>query len=547
MNEQTIKHAWQIDRELRLSAIPLDRRTHGSNWYTSETAFPYGDDLIAMFWFSSVPGSGAPEIPYLEMVQAMGNKGYDVSAAERLLSKCLKLVETTDLRYTKKVDPELRALTSELLHEIHYAPLDPAHPYWTYAHPTTWDEVRAAMPAVADGAAQHSSAATPDGAALTGSLSNAPVGSPTASTAILNAFKAAAPGASSVSGVGAVTATSAPTNKAIGANTTSGARAARPSSSLPSDLEARIHAGWLGQLAGGAFGTAIEGYHTLQLEKIYGRIDAYITQPETVNDDVVYELAFLDAFERRGRNVTSRDIGREWVRQIPFGWSAEWVALHNMTDGILPPESGSWRNPYSNWIGAQMRGMVCGLVAPAQPMEAARLAHIDGLVSHAENGVYGEMYAAVLSALAFVQNDPRALLVEAARFIPKKSEYAAVLSICLDTVEHSENAEVAWAILDKHFERYNWIHAYPNIAAVITALWFGAGDMSESFRILAHAGLDVDCNAGLVGTVLGVMNGVPEKWGAPLNDTLETYLAGKERLSIRALAARTARLAEHAE
>jgi len=67
--------------------------------------------------------------------------------------------------------------------------------------------------------------------------------------------------------------------------------------------------------------------------------------------------------------------------------------------------------------------------------------------------------------------------------------------------------------------------------------------MTESFRILAHAGLDVDCNAGLVGTVLGIMGGVPEQWGAPLHDTLETYLAGKEKISIQALAARTARLA----
>jgi hypothetical protein len=67
--------------------------------------------------------------------------------------------------------------------------------------------------------------------------------------------------------------------------------------------------------------------------------------------------------------------------------------------------------------------------------------------------------------------------------------------------------------------------------------------MTESFRILAHAGLDVDCNAGLVGTVLGIINGISDKWGKPLNDKLETYLAGKEHLSIQALANTTARLA----
>lgn len=75
------------------------------------------------------------------------------------------------------------------------------------------------------------------------------------------------------------------------------------------------------------------------------------------------------------------------------------------------------------------------------------------------------------------------------------------------------------------------------------ALWHAHGDLTTAFRWLAHAGLDVDCNAGLVGTVLGILYGAPEKWAAPLNDLLETYLRGKERLSIRALAARTAHLA----
>jgi hypothetical protein len=67
--------------------------------------------------------------------------------------------------------------------------------------------------------------------------------------------------------------------------------------------------------------------------------------------------------------------------------------------------------------------------------------------------------------------------------------------------------------------------------------------MTAAFRLLAHAGLDVDCNAGLVGNVLGVMHGVPQRWSVPLGDLLETYIPGKERLSIRQLAERTARLA----
>lgn len=311
-------------------------------------------------------------------------------------------------------------------------------------------------------------------------------------------------------------------------------------------LDDKVLAGWQGQLAGGAFGTAIEGYHSDRIAEVYGTIDCYVTEPETVNDDVVYELVFLDVFERMGRGITSRDIGLEWVRQIPFGWSAEWVALHNMNDGILPPLSGSWRNPYSEWIGAQMRGMICGMLAPGWPMEAARLAHTDAVVSHAANGVYGEIYAAVLTSLAFVRTDARLLLNEAARYLPGKSEYAAIVRECLEVAGRETDPRAAWRILDKRFEKYNWIHAYPNIAADILALWFGAGDMTQAFQLLAHTGLDVDCNAGLVGNVLGVMSGVPDQWAAPIGDRLETYLRGKETLSISGLARRTARLAREA-
>lgn len=462
MTDPIVRQAWEIDRQLRLNAVPVDRRKESSNWYTSETVFPTGDDLIALFWEARVPGSGAPEIPYVEMVESMANKGYSMDAAEALLPEGLRLAQAGDR-------PNLRALTARLLAAVHSAPPDPASPYWTYDHPAGWPAVAAAMDPAAR-AASHSPAEIPD-------------------------------------------------------------------------LDERILAGWTGQLAGGAFGTAIEGYHYRQILNVYGRIEAYITKPETMNDDVTYELVFLDVFERMGRALTSAELGLEWLRQIPFGWSAEWVALHNLQDGLLPPESGRYRNPYSDWIGAQMRGMVCGMLAPGWPSEAARLAHIDGVISHSANGVYGELYAAVLTSLAFIRSEPRALIFEALRFLPQGSEYVHVAQECLQTLRSEQDPQRAWEILDRRFERYNWIHAYPNLAADLLALWHSGGDMTKAFSWLAYAGLDVDCNAGLVGNVLGVMRGTPAQWAEPLGDTLETYLPGKEKLSIRGLAARTARLA----
>ncbi|HEY5485650.1 MAG TPA: ADP-ribosylglycohydrolase family protein, partial [Candidatus Cryosericum sp.] len=292
-----------------------------------------------------------------------------------------------------------------------------------------------------------------------------------------------------------------------------------------------------------AFGTAIEGYTGQRISEVYGDVRSYVTDPETMNDDVVYELALLDAFESHGRGLTSQDIADEWLRQIPFGWSAEWIAIQNLRAGLTPPGSGSYRNPYSDWIGVQMRGMICGMLAPGQPLEAVRLAHLDGVVSHAANGVYGGMYAAALTALAYVRDDPRVVAVEAAGYVPQGSEYAAVLHECLDMVTRESDVSSALAWAEQRFEQYNWIHAYPNMAVDIISLWYGGRDITESFALLARGGLDIDCNAGLVGTVLGVMGGVPALWADPIGDRLETYIPGKERLSIHALAERTVRLA----
>jgi len=455
-----MKKAWQMERELRKSATPLDRRLHSSNWYESDFQVPYGDQLMLMFWDSKVPGSGAPEIPYLSMVQAMGNRGFDVSSAEVLLPQGI------DLFQAGKID-ELRVITAQILAALNTAPIDPANPIHQYHHPSTWEESLAAMGTI------------------------------------------------------------------------------HPENLLKSDkdLAEKIYQGWLGQLAGGSFGTAIEGYTGEQIQNVYGNIREYITTPETTNDDVVYELIYLDVFERLGRNLSSMDIGLEWVRQIQFGWSAEWVALRNLNQGILPPHSGSFNNPFAHWIGAQMRGMVCGMLAPGWPLEAARLAYLDGVVSHEHNGVYGEIYAAVLTSLAFIHQDVRTILKEATQYLPQKSEYAAVVHYCLNKLASNDDPASIWSDFDRKFERYNWIHAYPNIAAVLYALWYGNGDMTETFSLLAKAGVDVDCNAGLAGTILGILQPVPAEWATPLGDRLETYIKGKEVLSIRELAQKTTSLA----
>lgn len=305
------------------------------------------------------------------------------------------------------------------------------------------------------------------------------------------------------------------------------------------DYEEKIYWGWMAQICGGAFGTALEGYTTSNLREVFSEVRDYVRKPNTFNDDITYELAFLKAFEIKGYDITSREIAEKWVAHIPFGWSAEDVALRNIKQGIYPPESGYLCNPFYEWIGAQMRGAVCGMVAPGHPKLAAKLAWEDGTVSHYNNGVLGEIFNAILTSLAFIITDVRILLTETINMIPKDSEYYSVIKFALNSCISSDNWEEAWKQCEKKYERYNWIHAYPNAAAEVIALWYGNGSFDETMHIIGMEGQDVDCNAAQIATVLGIIYGPKEittKWTGPIGDHLDTYVRGMKQMKISELA-----------
>ena len=322
-----------------------------------------------------------------------------------------------------------------------------------------------------------------------------------------------------------------------------------PTAERPPEGEALFQAnlrGWQGQIVGGAIGTAIEGYTTDNIRRAFGEIYDYVRTPNTYNDDITYELALMEAAKKHGKNMTAADIAQQWVALIPMGWSAEDIALKNLQLGIFPPQSGKMNNPYREWIGAQMRGAVCGMLHPGDPREAARLAFMDGGISHHNNGVLGEVFNAVLTALAYVKTDIRDLLCQAIDMMPDDSEYGAVVRFALEQCKKHDAWEPAWRVCEKKYERYNWIHAYPNAAAEVIALWFGQNDFDETMHICAMQGYDVDCNAAQVGTVVAISSGndLAEKWLNPIGDELVTYLRGSKQFSIRELSRETARLAD---
>jgi hypothetical protein len=103
--------------------------------------------------------------------------------------------------------------------------------------------------------------------------------------------------------------------------------------------------------------------------------------------------------------------------------------------------------------------------------------------------------------------------------------------------------ENAWRACEKKYERYNWIHAYPNACAEVVALWFGNGSFDETIHICCMEGLDVDCNGAQIATLLGILHEektLDGRWKDPIGDVLHTYMRGLNEISIKGLAKWTA-------
>lgn len=299
-----------------------------------------------------------------------------------------------------------------------------------------------------------------------------------------------------------------------------------------------IKASWISQFIGAAMGTMVEGYTSENLYEAFGDVKDYLRKPNTYNDDITFEIAFLDAFKDKGYEVTSEDIALSWIGLIPAGWSAEELALRNIRLGMLPPESATFNNPFNEWIGAQMRGGICGMVAPGNPRLAAKLAWEDGQVSHINNGILGEVFNAVMTSLAFVEDDVKEIVKSAISMIPSDSEYYSVIKFAYDSCLKHDNWQDAHKECSEKYIKYNWIHAYPNACCEIIALMYGNGDYEKTLNIITMCGVDADCNAGMIMPILGIQKGmsiIPQRLISTAFDKLVTYMRAYEEIELEEL------------
>lgn len=341
----------------------------------------------------------------------------------------------------------------------------------------------------------------------------------------------------------------------------------------------RLHAAWLGRAAGCLLGKPVE---KLPLDGIralaratgnwplatwftargapaellaahpWNRRSAPTSLAENIDgmpedDDLDHPLLTLLLLQRHGRSFTTADLARLWLDELPAGrvFTAERIAYGNLLAGVEPPETASRRNPFREWIGAQIRADVHGWTHPGDPAGAAAQAHRDAVLTHTGNGVYGAMFtAAALAVAAGGESDVHGCLAAGLRVVPPHSRYARAIRLGVETARTEADFDV---VVDRlhavYADTHHWVHVLPNSALLAAALTHADGDFTRSIGRAVSGGWDTDSNGATAGSLAGLLAGgadaLPEHWTAPLKNRLATSVAGFHHVGFDALAALT--------
>jgi len=265
------------------------------------------------------------------------------------------------------------------------------------------------------------------------------------------------------------------------------------------------------------------------------------------DDDTNYMVMGYEIIKRFGRDFKPGHVALAWQQLQPKEsyCTAERRAFINFTNRITPPASAQYKNVFREWIGAQIRGDYFGYINPQNPEEAAKMAFNDASISHIKNGIYGEMWASAMIALAFSTNNMVDIIKGGLAQIPYTSRLYERVSAVLDWYSEGLTKEECF---NKIYEEWNdhisheWCHTISNAMIVAASLLYGEGDYAKSICMAVEAGFDTDCNGATVGSILGITNGIDgigKEWTEPFKDTLQTTLFGYDKVKISEMAKKT--------
>ena len=346
-----------------------------------------------------------------------------------------------------------------------------------------------------------------------------------------------------------------------------------PCGTIPYDKKAlrdKISGAWSGRVIGCMLGKTVEGIRTNELIPFLKETDNYpmhryiyrtdltndIIEKYTfgfagrpyadeinsmpVDDDTNYTVLAQEIIDKCGKGFTPFDVAKAWLKyQGKDAYcTAERVAYCNFVNGYCPPESAIYKNPYREWIGAQIRGDYFGYINPGNPELAAELAWRDASISHVKNGIYGEMFISAMLAVAATTSDIEKIILSGLAEIPSTSRLFEDVSSVIEAYNNNIPQQKCFDMIHKKYDEYTahgWCHTISNAMIVAASLLYGEGDFAKSICMAVETGFDTDCNGATVGSILGMANGIrsiPEYWTKPFNDTISTTIFGMHSVKI---------------
>jgi ADP-ribosylglycohydrolase len=255
------------------------------------------------------------------------------------------------------------------------------------------------------------------------------------------------------------------------------------------------------------------------------------------DDDLNFTMLGVRLLERAGREFDALDVAKLWLDFLPPGriFTAERVAMRNLLEAYLPPETARRRNPFREWIGARLRVDAYGWSSGGDPLTAARLAWHDARVSHTANGVYAAMFMAAAHAASLTAESPATCADVGLAVVPATSRLAEALSFARSL---EGDWEARLDALHARYGQYHWVHAIPNTALVAAALWT-FDEYPAAVCGAVQGGWDTDTNGAAVGSILGALRPIDERWSAPLHGRFASSLPGFDAITLDELVRRT--------
>jgi len=336
------------------------------------------------------------------------------------------------------------------------------------------------------------------------------------------------------------------------------------------NYQEKLEGALLGRMAGCTLGAPVEFWSVDKMKALaegnkekFPPTDywSYVPEPETkrygvsprkkytrngldgvpVDDDIVYTLLGLLIVEDFGGDFSVEDVGKAWIKYLPYACTAEDISLKNLKKGVLALNAANKNNPYCEWIGADIRLDPWGYIAPGWPERAAELAWRDAFISHRRQGIYGEMFFAAAISAAFAVDDP----VEALRIglteIPRNCALSKAVKWALRIAPEIKNYQQARDAVENKFKGMSPVHTINNACLTVFGITIGGEDFTKVISETVAMGMDNDCTAATAGSIVGAIVGkkrIPQKWYKNFNDTVHSYLIGKKKFSISGLVKR---------